>query len=95
MVQQSATGMARNTQPYLRVIQANANRIREAMDLLYQGIQEDKTDIVVVSEPNKKVVNGGKWETDRDNDVAINICSEGAKIYNKGNGKGFIWLDIG
>lgn len=50
----------KSTQPSIRIIQVNVNRSREAMDLMHQTIQEEKIDITMVSEPNKKIVSRGR-----------------------------------
>lgn len=55
----------------LKILQINADRSRASHDMVYAAAMRNEVDIVVASEPNKKMVSGNRWMTDHSSDVAI------------------------
>ena len=43
------------------VLQMNAQRKGVAMDVMWKTVQEEEVNVLVVSEPSKKRVNGAEW----------------------------------
>lgn len=64
----------------LKVLQINLGRGRAAHDLAFLTAEEEKADIIVVSEPKKKLVTSGRWLTDQNKDVAIYIRTKNVGI---------------
>lgn len=77
-----------------RILQINLGRRRRATDLLYKFAQEQRTDIIIVSEPNLLACSTVDWQKDRKNDVAIKILHNHIKIYDKGSGDGYAWIEM-
>lgn len=78
----------------MKVLQSNLGRGRGAMHLLNKIVEENKVDLVIISEPNKKLVSTGLWYTDANGDAAIRVYSERIKVINYGSeGKGYAWIE--
>lgn len=78
----------------LKLMQLNVNRSRGAHDLLYASAIQAQVDVLIVSEPNRRVASGEMWRTDEDSDCAIVILS-GEAVLNSGCGHGYVWVDLG
>ncbi|KAK9719715.1 hypothetical protein QE152_g22493 [Popillia japonica] len=63
----------------IRIIQTNLGRGRAAHDLAYATAKQKKVDIIIVSEPNKKIVQSNEWVKDIRVDVAIVQSNEWVK----------------
>jgi len=77
-----------------KVIQANVNRCKTAMDLLYAEAKSSGYDIIAVSEPNRAWLKNPSWVVDTRKDVAL-LCMPGApRVINSGGSNGFAWLEL-
>ena len=76
-----------------RILQANVNRRREALDLLYKEALESKCDVIAVSEPNKTMVQNSRWVVDEFADAAALILPNGPVVINHGSEPGFVWVE--
>lgn len=74
------------------IIQTNANRSRGAHDLMFKTAMEAGAEIVIISEPNKKMAKERGWLMDEREDVAIWVRGR-KKEKNKKIGYGFISLE--
>lgn len=63
------------------------------MDLLHQFIKEQKADMVVMAEPNKKIATQAHWITDDNIDVAIKIVNRNIKTLKTGRAPGIVWVE--
>lgn len=52
-------------------------------------------DIILASEPNLRRVSASGWYTDDNRDVAIAVINKNVKIYDRGKGTGYVWVDVG
>jgi hypothetical protein len=76
----------------LRVSQINLNRSSAAHDLVMNS--KSKVDVLIVSEPNKKLIGKGEWYVDTNRDAASKVVNRSRKVENSG-GKGYVWVEIG
>jgi hypothetical protein len=79
----------------LRCIQLNVNRSNLAHDLLQRMAEETNADILLVCEPNRKLVAGGGWYVDRCRDTTIKVLKPGAVVAKYGSGEGHVWIETG
>lgn len=54
----------------MKIIQINVDRRKVAQDLIFQTASKDGADLTLVSEPNRKMVQGTAWFFDE----AIDAC---------------------
>lgn len=79
----------------IKVLQVNLNRSRIGHDLMQRHIREHKVDVVIVSEPNVKIVSEDcSWIVDHENNAAIKFISKTIKANECGNSNGFVWIKI-
>ncbi|XP_060516982.1 uncharacterized protein LOC132696260 [Cylas formicarius] len=77
----------------IKIMQGNVDRGSKAVDMLYKMAEERGTDIVLVAEPNRKKLKGGKWIHDQNMDAAIYVPGGQIKILQHGAGVGFVWVE--
>ena len=76
-----------------RVIQINLNRSRAAQALLDKTMEERKTDVALIQEPNEKMTRNGRFYRDKNADAAILIPrGSRVKIMEWGRGEGYVWI---
>jgi hypothetical protein len=51
--------------------------------------------ILLVCEPNRKLMAGGGWYVDRCRDAAIKVLKPGAVVAKYGSGEGHVWIETG
>lgn len=78
----------------IRFLQCNLNRSPAAHDLLSKTCLENKVGVLLISEPNKKSIEGAEWLKDERSDSAIKIIDPNIRIKETGKGKGFVWVAI-
>jgi hypothetical protein len=66
-----------------------------AHDLLQRMAEETNADILLVCEPNRKLMAGGGWYVDRCRDAAIKVLKPGAVVAKYGSGEGHVWIETG
>ncbi|KAK9731181.1 hypothetical protein QE152_g13940 [Popillia japonica] len=74
----------------LRILQTNLNRMRAAHDMAFVTAVDLDIDVVVVSEPNKKIIEGKRWCKDKRQDVAILFHNQKTRIKRLDIGEGMI-----
>ncbi|KAK9686493.1 Endonuclease-reverse transcriptase [Popillia japonica] len=74
----------------LKILQTNLGRGRRAHDLAYATAKQSNVDILIVGEPNKKIVDGKKWVTDGSKDVAILFVNKCLVVTNVERKKGYL-----
>ncbi|KAK9737960.1 hypothetical protein QE152_g10291 [Popillia japonica] len=74
----------------LRILQTNLNRMRAAHDMAFVTAVDLDIDVVVVSEPNKKFIEGKRWCKDKRQDVAILFHNQKTRIKRLDIGEGMI-----
>lgn len=79
----------------LRFIQTNLNRNEAAVDLFAATITSQNAAIVVICEPNKKMVQKKNFCCDKCCDVAILVSDKETNIANKSCDKNFVACDVG
>lgn len=77
----------------VRILQGNIDRGRAAMDLMNKMAEEQKADIIIMAEPNKKRIQQVEWLVDNRVDVAIEVRNSNIKIIQKGAGDGFVFIE--
>ncbi|KAJ8977860.1 hypothetical protein NQ317_004768 [Molorchus minor] len=74
------------------VLQTNLGRCRAAHDIAYAVAGEKKADIIIISEPNVKLVSSHNYLVDNRKDVAIQIRNKHVGINRVEKGEGFVKL---
>ncbi|KAK9729591.1 hypothetical protein QE152_g15874 [Popillia japonica] len=74
----------------IKILQVNLGRSRIAHDLLYAIACENNIDIVVISEPNKKISERYNFIMDNKKDVAIYLRNKNVGIRSHTAGNGYI-----
>ena len=77
-----------------KIIQANVNRCRAALDLLYAEAKSTNCAVISVSEPNRQWIKNPSWMTDTQQDAAIMVLPRGPPIIANGSGRGFVWIEL-
>lgn len=78
----------------MKILQLNVGRSRGAHDLLWHMATDKLVDFLLVSEPNRKLVEGDRWRTDRRGDAAIGEVSRLVAVERSGSGDGFVWVEL-
>lgn len=79
---------------HIRLLQINLNTDKRAMDLLSQTIRQNKIDIAILTEPNKKFVSSTKWYTDELSVAAIGIFADDLPVKEHGSETGIVYVKI-
>lgn len=64
----------------LTILQINADRSRAAYDVAYAVALKKGADVIIASEPNKKLIKEGGWIGDQQSDVAILLLNRRLEI---------------
>lgn len=75
----------------INILQINLNRAKIAYALLEKILQDRKINITLIQEPNKKLEKSRY--RDQEENAAIRVSK--IPIRNWGNGKGFVWAEVG
>lgn len=67
----------------IKVLQVNTNRSKAALDLLEHMTTEQRVDVILVAEPNKKMVKEKGWLIDKRGDTSIKIVNKTIKVKKK------------
>lgn len=78
----------------MNILQINVDRRRNASDLMFQTARAESIDIIIVNEPNKKLLKGKEWYVDDREDAAIIKLNRDMKIYDWGKSQGFVWVKM-
>lgn len=78
----------------VKILQVNLGRAWVAHDLAWAEALKMRADIMVVSEPNKKIGTDKGWLMDERKDVAISVCNGGVKMEVKKKGSGYIHVRL-
>nr|XP_022916194.1 uncharacterized protein LOC111426083 [Onthophagus taurus] len=74
----------------IKIMQVNTNRSAEAMNIVERNIAKKEIDVVIVSEPNKRKIETGKWLKNGDMSVAIKITNLDIRANSWEEGSGFV-----
>lgn len=66
----------------MKFLQANLNRCKAAQELLHQTVREKEIDVLIVTEPNKKIVSN--WHVDQKTNAVTRICNNKIRTGNTG-----------
>jgi hypothetical protein len=61
------------------------------MGMLEKNAWDARVDILLISEPNKKMIEKAQWFKDRKGDAAIRVVNRKTKIFGEGAGDGFVF----
>jgi hypothetical protein len=61
------------------------------MGMLEKNAWDARADILLISEPNKKMIEKAQWFKDRKGDAAIRVVNRETKIFGEGAGDGFVF----
>lgn len=79
----------------MKILQINLNRSRSAHDLALVTAKELNTDILIISEPNRKAINEKRgWISDDETDAAIKVLNAELIIEEQGKGLGFSYISM-
>ncbi|KAG5880287.1 hypothetical protein JTB14_020033 [Gonioctena quinquepunctata] len=78
----------------LKIIQANLNRSRAAHDLASAIVAEKNVDLLIVSEPNKKLIESQAWLKDERGDVAALFLNKSVEVNKVSRKRGFLWIHM-
>ena len=87
-------GTPAHTTNTIKVVQINADRKGATHDVVNRRARRDGVDLLLVSEPNKRLSNKGGWLTDTRKDAAIVFCGREIIVINKGAGGGYVWVEL-
>lgn len=76
----------------MKVLQTNLNRQKSAHDMAYLIAARETADIIVVSEPNRKIVQDTKWITDKNMDVAVYFQNRNLAVKSVNRECGFVGI---
>ena len=74
-------------------MQNNLNRSRLTQDIVFGIAARENVDIIILNEPNKRVVQTQGWYIDHRTDAIIIIRNNNIPVYNKGKGDEFAWME--
>lgn len=75
-----------------KVLQINTNRSREALDLALVTARNLQADLILMSEPNKQLIEKKGWLSDPRKDSCIVILNPDIKINEQGHGYGYTYV---
>ncbi|KAG5862360.1 hypothetical protein JTB14_030583 [Gonioctena quinquepunctata] len=78
----------------MTILQTNLGRNRAAHDAAFATVTDIDTDIIVVSEPNKKIFNGRGWYADIAKDVALYIRNNRICIQKIQKFEGYLTIEF-
>lgn len=65
-----------------KILQVNLGRARAAHDLMWATAVKEGIDVVVISEPNKRICAQRGWITDMNGDMAVAIMNNRVEVDN-------------
>lgn len=83
-----------NADKRLVLLYCNMNRSTHAHDEMDEQMRKTKADIICCSEPNWHTVSKEEWTSDHRKDTAITYRQLGPRIYRRGCGTGFCWVEL-
>lgn len=78
----------------VKFLQINLEKSPSAHGLAEKTTMENKTDVILASEPNKQCLKSGEWFFDDTHLAAIKVKDRNIRVYDTGSGKGFVWITI-
>lgn len=75
-----------------KILQINTNRSHDALDLALATARNLSVDLILISEPNKKLIEKKGWLSDSRKDSCIVILNSDIKIIERGEGEGFTYI---
>lgn len=78
----------------IKIMQVNLGRSRAAHDIMFEEAFAENASLVIVSEPNKIIAKGSKWETDLESDVAVYFPNRNLVVDKTFKGRGFVALEV-
>lgn len=61
--------------------------------MVYKFAEENKADVIIMAEPNRKKVLQTHWVVDTRADVAINIINKNVTVHQTGCSEGIVWIE--
>lgn len=78
----------------LNFLQTNLGRCYAAYDAAYATTLEKDIDILIASEPNKKIVCGRSWICDNKKDVAVSLINSNIQVHTIRKGDGTLTISF-
>lgn len=78
----------------VKLLQTNLGRTRAAHDLAYATAKHMNVDILIISEPNKNLMEGSEWIKDNRGDVAVLFINKAVEVAKVEPGEGQIYLRL-
>lgn len=78
----------------MKLLQINLGRARAAHDLVIETALAKEVDIIMASEPNKKIAERGRWLKDQRGDAAILVRNKQIKMKGFKSAQGWVRLDL-
>ncbi|KAJ8972488.1 hypothetical protein NQ314_000164 [Rhamnusium bicolor] len=78
----------------MKVLQINSDRSRASHDMAYAVAMREEMDIIIASEPNKKLVQESRWITDSRIDIAVYVRNKDLEIGNIRREAGYVCIKI-
>lgn len=76
----------------IKVMQVNLGRARNAHDVALATARKEEIDLLIISEPNKKIAENRKFLCDTEKDISVQILNQDVGIRRHISGTGFIVL---
>lgn len=79
---------------HIKILQTNLGRGKNAHSMAQETADQLDIDLVLVSEPNKRISEGFSWIPDLNADVAFNIKNRNLQLASIHKGEGFVVLEL-
>lgn len=78
----------------LKILQLNLGRAIEAHDIAFEEAIRGNIDLMIVSEPNKKMSLNQGWPTDKKRDIAIVVLNKNLEIDEINKKNGYVYIKL-
>lgn len=79
----------------LKILQVNLGRASAAHDMAWATAMASSTDVLIITEPNKKLCEKNKWYTDKKKDVAIALVNNTVLVNKVYTCEHFVHVQLG
>ena len=86
-------GTSTQTLQKIKFLQINVERKVAMHDVVMSKVHRDE-DVLIISEPNRRICMRDAWLTDNRLDAAIVFMNKDIVVRNRGRGDGFVWVEL-
>ncbi|KAJ8930022.1 hypothetical protein NQ314_017231 [Rhamnusium bicolor] len=78
----------------IKILQVNLMRSRASHDIAYVTAMSREVDIIIASEPNKKLVSKNRWIKDKRGDVAVLFTNKKLEVHMVRSEEGYVCIHL-